>query len=44
LGSVAFGVLTRFVGVSPSILVAGLFALGGLLLARRYPIPEPSTV
>ena len=41
LGSALFGVLARYTGVSRSILVAGLLASGGLLLARRFPIPEP---
>lgn len=41
LGSVAFGVLTSHVGVSRSILTAALMALAGLLLVRRFPIPEP---
>ena len=41
LGSFAFGVLTRHIGVSRSILVAGLVAMAGLLLVRRFPIPQP---
>jgi len=42
LGSFVFGLLSRYVGVSPSILVAGLLALTGLLLVRRYPLPDPA--
>lgn len=38
LGSVVFGVLSRYAGVSRSILVAGLVATAGLLLVRRFPI------
>lgn len=41
LGSFVFGVLARYVGVSPSILVAGSVAMAGLLLVRRFPIPQP---
>jgi len=41
LGSIVFGVLARYTGVSRSILVAGLLASAGLLLARRFPIPQP---
>jgi predicted MFS family arabinose efflux permease len=41
LGSAAFGVLARYTGVSRSILVAGLLASAGLLLVRRFPIPQP---
>ncbi len=41
LGSFVFGVLTRYVGVSRSILLAGLLASAGLLLVRRFPIPQP---
>jgi MFS family permease len=43
LGSLVFGVLTGYVGVSRSILVAGLVALAGLLLVRRFPIPQPDS-
>ncbi len=42
LGSFVFGVLTRYVGVSRSIMAAGLLAMAGLLLVRRFPIPEAS--
>ncbi|WP_313674276.1 MFS transporter [Mycolicibacterium sp.] len=42
VGSFVFGLLSRYVGVSPSILVAGLLALTGLLLVRRYPLPDPA--
>lgn len=41
LGSFVFGVLTRYVGVSRSLLVAGLLAMTGLALVRRFPIPQP---
>ncbi len=42
-GSFVFGVLTRYVGVSRSILVAGLLAMAGLALVRRFPIPQPTS-
>lgn len=41
LGSAVFGLLARYVGVSASILIAGLLAAAGLLLVGRWPIPDP---
>ena len=37
-GSLIFGVLAHYTGVSRSILIAGLLAMSGLLLVRRYPL------
>lgn len=37
-GSLLFGVLAHYTGVSRSILIAGLVAMSGLLLVRRYPL------
>lgn len=40
LGSFGFGVLAQQVSVSRSILTAAFVAMGGLLVVRRYPMPE----
>ncbi len=37
-GSLLFGLLAHYTGVSRSILIAGLLAMSGLLLVRRYPL------
>ena len=37
-GSLAFGVLADHSGVSRSILAAGMLAMSGLLLVRRFPL------
>ncbi|MFM9034917.1 MAG: MFS transporter, partial [Mycobacterium sp.] len=37
-GSLLFGVLAHYTGVSRSILIAGLVAMSGLLLVRRHPL------
>ncbi|MFM9033630.1 MAG: MFS transporter, partial [Mycobacterium sp.] len=37
-GSLLFGVLAHYTGVSRSILIAGMVAMSGLLLVRRYPL------
>ena len=39
-GSVIFGAVAQHTGVSRSILIAGFVAMSGLLLVRRYPIPD----
>lgn len=38
VGSLGFGVLAHHVGVSRSLLVAGICAVAGILLARRLPL------
>ncbi|MGV0994046.1 MAG: MFS transporter [Mycobacterium sp.] len=40
LGSFSFGLAAHYVGVSRSILIAGLFAMSGLLLVRRFPLAD----
>lgn len=40
LGSLCFGFAAQHVGVSRSILAAGVFALAGLLLVRRLPVTD----
>lgn len=40
VGSFAFGVLAQHIGVSRSLLAAGLFAMSGLLLVRRLPLDD----
>lgn len=40
LGSVSLGLAAQHIGVSRSILAAGLFALSSLLFARRLPVRE----
>lgn len=39
-GSFGFGLAAQYVGVSRSLLTAGLFATAGLLLARRLPLAD----
>lgn len=39
-GSFGFGLAAQHIGVSRSILAAGLFALSGLLFVRRFPVRE----
>jgi len=39
-GSFGFGLIAQHAGVSRSILIAGFVAMGGLVLVRRYPMPE----
>ncbi|MEI6251832.1 MAG: MFS transporter [Mycobacteriaceae bacterium] len=39
-GSLAFGVFAAHIGVSGSLLAAGLFAMSGLLLVRRLPLRD----
>lgn len=40
VGSLVFGVIAEHSVVSASILTAGVVAFGGLLVVRRYPIPD----
>lgn len=40
LGSFGFGLLAEHTGVSRAILIAGLISVSGLVLVRRYPIPD----
>lgn len=42
LGSFSFGFAAHHIGVSRSILAAGLFALSSLLLVRRFPVGQPA--
>lgn len=40
VGSFVFGVFAQHIGVSRSLLAAGLFAMSGLLLVRRLPLGD----
>ena len=40
VGSFGFGLIAERFSVSRSILLAGFVAMSGLLLVRRYPMPE----
>jgi UPF0716 family protein affecting phage T7 exclusion len=42
-GSFLFGLIATQLGVSPTILICGLFAAAGLLLVRVFPMPGAVT-